>query len=341
MPSTEYWSASEYYNAFQSLEDQRNVGVIETALQEYAGSRNPTLLDLCPAMYRLPVTSAIWMYEQNPGQHRETLLAAAGPPHSPGLWPRLATLGMAVSKQRDYYLLGRLAFLCEFAAQVERLVPEDRRGYDLHALASENKALPLAATQIESQGDATSRSLLEAFTRAFDLAGRRIRLEDYCAGLVGYLTSLPVSFLIPTNLVFPAEIAKRREGTSPQDWRLLRQFWTHHPEHLHRYPEKLAALRASSHAVVAAWAANLPPLPTLPPRAASKSGSPHATTPVDISNDDELEIELAPMPGTPFDSMAVLTPPPLPTGYVPRKPRRRPAGFFAQAWTAVKGLFGR
>lgn len=327
----QYWTPREYFQSIRACEEHRNLRMVYTAAMQLANARDPALLELCPELYRFPLQGANWLYEYAPAQYRDTLLAATGSVHSDGLWSRIATLARLASGKRDYVLLGRIAYVAEFAYQIERLVPDDRRAGELHSFARNGEVIKNDEKLAVGTKTATGAELISAFLGMFDLRRRHMGLADYFDAAVGYLTGLPASFLPPHDLVYPELV--RAGSAAAQNWLILRHFWTTYSEHFVRFPEKLALVNAAPNSLVRGWAERLrltpPPVEAQAPE-------------FEVMTRDELPGSTN-EPPLPFADLSISLPPPV-TNMEPlvlRRPKRRHVGFFGRIWNAVLGLFSR
>jgi hypothetical protein len=294
--STSYWSPGEFYRSIKQHEQQFDTRAVYQAMHEYAPYRNPALLDVCPESYRLPMLSAISLYRHNPASFRDAILMAIGPPHSEGLWSRLATLARETLAVRDFRLLGCLAAAAETAWHAERIVPAEQSANALHEYARDKRACSLGDEPAEPAGG--GRELLDAFARVFDLDERRLTAAEYLDSAVGYLTSLPASFVPPPMLVL-----QPTKKLSDHSWQILRRFWSSHYEQWQWHPHKLGELSSAANPLVVELGRQISALP--PPKEEEV---------IELDSSTPLDSEGAggaPRATSPFDNLAVEMPPPL------------------------------
>lgn len=305
--STNYWSPSEFYRSVRQHEQRFDSRAVYQAINEYAPYRNPALLDVCAETYRLPMLSAISLYRHNPATFRDAILMAIGAPHSAGLWSRLATLARESLAARDFMLLGRLALVAETAWHVGRCVPAVPGANAFHEYARDKRACPLGEEPAEPDGG--GRELLDAFSRVFDLEQARVTPEEYLDSALGYMVSLPASFVPPADLVLQAGRQISKAAALPgADWPLLRRFWSSYHEQWQMYPHKLVALSSAANHLVTQLARHISELPPPKEEEGVEPGDPFHLGPDRPRNQDEPH---EPVAASPFDGLSVELPPPL------------------------------
>lgn len=172
--------------------------------------RHPDLITMNPHVYRMPVTTALFLYRRNPEDHRETALAALGTPRSTLFGSLLSAAARDAVEQRDWILLGRLAWRLESGAMTCTRGGLDTLKTDL--------ATPPESTDLGRRWTVTPGRLKAAFLRLLDYPGGKIDAHAYVTVALSYFLSLPEGF------VFPADwwVGTSSQKLDDNQWTILR-----------------------------------------------------------------------------------------------------------------------
>ncbi|MFV1967487.1 MAG: hypothetical protein ACC628_18830 [Pirellulaceae bacterium] len=246
MSKTPFLAPAEYRDQLESAFHQRDSAAVAQLVAQLAPRRYPGLI--ADGHYYLPACAALSCYRENPAESKQELSLTLGPPQSEDHWPRLAAFIKYVYEQRDWTMLGHLAY------QVD---------WGLVACASERDQARHTKQHGSKKQMSASASTGLRFCRTIqsvcDLPQGILEPKEYLQAALGYFRALPTEFAVPPDLVEYTTFGKNSSECepSPLDWPMLRFFWKTSRGSWNQVPQSLELLAKSPNPFLSVLAAQL------------------------------------------------------------------------------------
>ena len=216
------------------------------AVNEQMETRHPVLLSTEPGSYRIPVTTALFLYRRTPKDHRETALAALGTPRSPNFGQLLAAVARDAYDQQDWPLLGRLAWHLEAASGSCTQGAWDEL---------DDTAVELSSTNVSTKWKVRPGKLQSAFTRILDYPKGRLDARAYVSLALGYFSSISADFVFPADWWLGTSGSKRTSESN--QWAILRLLSRRNASAWHDVPDAFERAGRLKHPFLQSLISNL------------------------------------------------------------------------------------
>lgn len=191
----------------ESSEDDPEI--LRSAVREHWLLRHTDLAETDPFRYRIPITTALFLYRRSPQEHRSLVLSALGSPQAPHFCSLLAAGAREAYESQDWTLLGKLAWQLESNVAPCTQGTWNELSDDCDGTVEFGRRWQLASGKVQA-----------AFMRLLDYSAGRLTAPEYVTLGLSYFSAIPDNFVFPVDWSLPS--VSGEAAVDGNHWAVLR-----------------------------------------------------------------------------------------------------------------------